>query len=154
MLGRWDGSGLPTGHPLDGLLELHGWRGKRFRDLDTVDPLLFGRGRDVRAISPALIPHALIVRPPAFARTGLARRAVRLALPLVATARPAARLRPLDFAGQVSAAMVYDRLPIIDHFRRIDDTRVLGLMDYRNMPAPFFFLLSRATSFADPDLVT
>jgi hypothetical protein len=29
LLGCWTGSGLPTGHPFDGLLEAFGWHGKR-----------------------------------------------------------------------------------------------------------------------------
>jgi hypothetical protein len=41
MLGRWRGSGLPTGSPLDGLLEAYGWYGKEFLDAETVHPLLF-----------------------------------------------------------------------------------------------------------------
>ena len=53
MLGRWRGSGLPTGSPLDGLLEAYGWYGKEFLDAETVHPLLFGdragrRGRSTR----------------------------------------------------------------------------------------------------------
>jgi hypothetical protein len=38
--------------------------------------------------------------------------------------------------------MIYDRKPITDHFRRIDD-RDLGLMEMRGMARPFFFLLAR-----------
>ena len=29
MIGRWRGAGLPTGHPLDGVLELLGWMERR-----------------------------------------------------------------------------------------------------------------------------
>jgi hypothetical protein len=32
MFGSWRGAGLQTGHPLDGLLEIFGWHGKRFED--------------------------------------------------------------------------------------------------------------------------
>ena len=47
LRGEWRGSGVPTGHPLDGLLELYGWWGKRFDGPDDVHPLVFqdGRGR-------------------------------------------------------------------------------------------------------------
>lgn len=38
--------------------------------------------------------------------------------------------------------MVYDRQPIIDHFRRIDERRILGLMDMRGV-VPYFFLLTK-----------
>jgi hypothetical protein len=41
---------------------------------------------------------------------------------------------------------VYDHLPIIDVFRRVDDDTVLGLMDYRNFPEPYFFVLVRENS--------
>ena len=37
--------------------------------------------------------------------------------------------------------MIYDRQPIIDHFRRIDEIRLLGLMQVRTAP-PYFFLLT------------
>lgn len=40
MLGDWRGLPLHMGHPLDGLLEAHGWRGKAFRTADDVAPLL------------------------------------------------------------------------------------------------------------------
>src|SRR4051794_36791954 len=32
MIGTWHGAELPTGHPLDGLLEASGWWGKQFVD--------------------------------------------------------------------------------------------------------------------------
>ena len=44
----------------------------------------------------------------------------------------------------VTAAMVYDALPIIDVFRRVSDDVRLGLMDLRGLPDPFAFLLERA----------
>ena len=43
----------------------------------------------------------------------------------------------------MTAAMVYDALPIIDVFRRICADTVLGLMDMRGLRDPFFFLLQR-----------
>ncbi|MER6913476.1 DUF4334 domain-containing protein [Streptomyces sp. NPDC000594] len=35
----------------------------------------------------------------------------------------------VEFRGVVSAAMVYDRLPVVDHFRRLDDDTLIGAMD-------------------------
>ena len=55
----------------------------------------------------------------------------------------AASLQAVNFRGKRSAAMIYDRQPIIDHFRKIDDVRVLGLMEMRGMELPYFFLLIR-----------
>jgi hypothetical protein len=59
------------------------------------------------------------------------------------TRKPKARLRSLEHRGVVTAAMVYDALPIIYVFRRVDADTLLGLMDLRGLPAPFFFLLER-----------
>ena len=55
----------------------------------------------------------------------------------------AARLRMVEYRGVVSGAMVYDRQPIIDHFRRVDDDTLLGAMDYKRVPRPLVFLLTR-----------
>jgi hypothetical protein len=62
---------------------------------------------------------------------------------LLATRRSRARLRMLQFRGRVTAAMVYDDVPIQDVFRRIDEDTVLGLMDCKGMERPFFFVLRR-----------
>src|SRR4029453_8481702 len=43
MLGDWQGSGFPPGHPSDGALEAYRWRGKRFDSVEDVYPLLFSR---------------------------------------------------------------------------------------------------------------
>ena len=61
MVGRWRGSGLPTGSPLDGLLESYGWYGKEFVDAETVHPLLFrDRAGRPRPVDPALLPVGLL----------------------------------------------------------------------------------------------
>lgn len=139
MLGDWRGVGLPTDHPLDGLLERLGWQGKRFRSADDADPLVFRPGI---ALDPRLMPVGLALRWPRLAGSPVTRAAFRLALPLCRTRRPAARLATVGFRGTASAAMIYDRQPIIDHFRSIDASRVLGLMEMRHAD-PYFFLLAR-----------
>jgi hypothetical protein len=52
-----------------------------------------------------------------------------------------ARLVRVEFRGCLSAALVYDRQPIVDHFRRIDAIRMLGVMQARSA-SPYFFLLT------------
>ena len=57
-----------------------------------------------------------------------------------------ASLQMLDYRGKVSAAMVYDARPVIDHFRRVDDATLLGVMTGRNTlhdGQPFYFYLQR-----------
>ena len=147
LTGRWRGSGLPTGSPLDGLLEGYGWYGKEFVDAETVHPLLFAdaAGRP-RPLNPALIPIAVLRDHAGLAHSPLVRSAFGLVRPLLTTRRPRARLRAVEHRGVVTAAMVYDALPIIDVFRRISADMLLGLMDLRGLPEPFFFVLRRDAS--------
>jgi hypothetical protein len=49
----------------------------------------------------------------------------------------------MEHRGVMTAAMVYDDLPIIDVFREAAADTLLGLMDLRGLPQPFFFLLRR-----------
>ena len=49
----------------------------------------------------------------------------------------------MEYRGKVTATMVYDYLPINDSFRKIDENTVLGIMDYKIYPQPFFFILER-----------
>jgi hypothetical protein len=41
MHGEWRGSGVPTGHDMDGLLETYQWYGKSFLSDEVVHPLVF-----------------------------------------------------------------------------------------------------------------
>ena len=59
------------------------------------------------------------------------------------TGRPAARLRMVEYRGVVTGTMIYDALPINDHFRAVDDDTLLGAMDLRGLPDPFLFVLRR-----------
>lgn len=145
MIGQWRGDGIPTGHPLDGLLEAYGWYGKAFYDEDRVDPLLFDTARGPVPLDPRWLPLGAL-RFWAI-RSGIARLAFRVARPLFSTRRPAARLRVIDWNGQATAAMIYDRLPIVDMFKRVSPDLLLGLMDARGYP-PFFFSLERCIASA------
>lgn len=117
MLGAWTGSGFPTHHPLDGVLEAYHWHGKRFDSSEQVHPLVFENRRgDTVCVNP---------------------------LGLLATQRSGARLRLPEYRGKISATMIYDHLPIHDVFRRVDERTVIGLMDLKGMDQPFFFLLRR-----------
>ncbi|WP_240787032.1 DUF4334 domain-containing protein [Ramlibacter rhizophilus] len=145
MLGRWLGAEFPTGHPLDGVLSAYGWQGKHFRTAEHVDPLLFTAGDAcsyrLRPLGATWAVQALQAWPAL--KTPAAARWARPLLPLLSTQRSQARLRMLEFRGVATAAMVYDTVPIIDVFRRIDEARVLGLMDMKGLDRPFFFLLRR-----------
>lgn len=145
MVGRWKGEGLPTGHPMDGLLEALSWYGKEFVDADRVHPLLFSGKGGIVAVDPARIPLQLALRLTQRGRLfrGLSRAGFSLVRPLLATKRPGARLRRMEHRGVTTATMIYDALPIHDVFRRVDEDTVLGLMELRGLPQPFFFVLRR-----------
>ncbi|MEN2787289.1 DUF4334 domain-containing protein [Sphingomonas qilianensis] len=60
--------------------------------------------------------------------------------PCIWSDRATARLRQVSSRGMSTAAMVYDRQPIIDFFRAVSPGVVLGLMDFRGHAALFFTL--------------
>jgi hypothetical protein len=144
MLGRWRGSGLPTGSPLDGMLEGFGWYGKEFLDEENVHPLLFAdRNGRPRPVDPGLLPVGVLRDYAGFLDVWPVRWAFARIRPALYTRRPKARLRSVEHRGVVTAAMVYDALPIIDVFRRVSDDVRLGAMDMRGLPSPFLFVLTR-----------
>ena len=142
MAGRWTGRDIATGHPMDGMLAASYWYGKRFEGPDAVHPLVhripfWGE----RSVNPGLLPIRLLMALPL--RDAILPLVVPLIAPLVSTARPRARLRTLSFRGRMHAAMCYDAHPIHDIFAVIDDSTLMGWMDYKGMERPYFFELSR-----------
>jgi hypothetical protein len=143
MLGSWKGTGFPTRHPMDGLLEICHWYGKRFDSPDDVHPLVFTTlsGGKV-CLNPARMSMGLLnhVPVPRWAALG---RLFQLVMPLMVTRRSRARLRLTEYRGKVSATMIYDALPVNDVFRKVDKDTLLGIMDMKGMEQPFFFVLRR-----------
>lgn len=144
MIGSWRGSDVETGNPLDGLLELYGWRGKRFDGPDLAHPLVFEDARGIFSIDPAGMPMPTSYS--ALLHHKLTGAAVRPLMRLRRTTKPKARLRMIEYRGVVTGTMSYDALPINDHFRKVDDDTLLGAMDQRGADAPFIFLLRRDAS--------
>lgn len=87
---RWKGTGLDTGHPMYGMLGQMRWWGKDFTDPRRVDPIL------VTDDSGEIVPDTS------------------------ATGGGGASLWEVSFRGRPTASMVYDRLPVIDHFVVVD----------------------------------
>lgn len=150
LRGLWRGRGVPTGHPLDGALERLGWFGKRVDDEERVHPLVFRAGGRLTSVHPGVVPLGLVLRvapllrtPPAAAASALV---LPLVLPLVRTRRPRGRLRAVRYRGVVSAALLYDDLPVLDAFRAVDEDTVLGAMDARGSDRPYLFELRRVAT--------
>ncbi|WP_159793782.1 DUF4334 domain-containing protein [Puerhibacterium puerhi] len=144
LRGTWRGEDLRTDHPLDGVLGRLGWYGKRF-DGEDAHPLLFEDGTGgVVAIDPRYVPLTVVRRWPRVLGHPAAVRAFRALLPLLRARRPKARLVMAEYRSVATATMVYDRLPVFDAFRWVDDRTVLGAMWMRGMPGTYFFVLRRA----------
>ncbi|MDJ0746902.1 MAG: DUF4334 domain-containing protein [Xenococcaceae cyanobacterium MO_167.B27] len=143
MFGRWQGSGLHTDHPMDGLLEGSNWYGKEFVDSENVHPLLFldSQGQ-VFKVAPNPTAMNWVLRFPLPKNDSL-KPLLMLINSFLKTEKSQARLRMMEYRGKVSATMIYDYLPINDSFRKVDENTVLGIMDYKNSPQPFFFVLKR-----------
>jgi hypothetical protein len=144
MVGLWAGRGIPSGHSFDGVLENLGWFGKRFTDDLRADALLFRVGRRrLIPLDPSFIPLRLALRHHRVGRTRAARNLFSYLVPRLRARGPVAALRTLAFEGVSSAAMVYDAQPVVDHFRRIDDRRLMGVMTIRDDGRLYFFELER-----------
>ena len=144
MIGLWTGRGIPSGHPLDGVLENLGWFGKRFTPGMRADALLFRLDdRRLVPIDPARIPLRLALRLHKVGKTRAARNLFSYLQRGLLAKGPVASLRTMSFQGVASAAIVYDDQPIVDHFRRIDDRRVMGAMTIQGDDRIYFFELVR-----------
>ncbi len=143
MIGRWQGAEFPTNHPMDGLLEASGWYGKEFVDVDQVHPLLFSDGNNnIFKVDPNPTAMNLGLRLPVLKSKAMKPIFTLMNL-MLKTEKSQARIRMMEYRQKVSATMIYDNLPINDIFRKIDDNTVLGLMDFKGVPQPFFFVLKR-----------
>jgi hypothetical protein len=147
MIGRWQGEGYHTGHPMDGGLEAFHWYGKLFESSEDVHPLLFwNRHGEIVRIDPGAMGSGGEQNsedeqsgPPS--KTAV--KIFQLLTPLLTTSESRARLRMTEYRGVLSATMIYDQLPTNDIFRKLDDNTVLGLMDNKTIKDPFFFKLVR-----------
>lgn len=146
MTGFWRGAGLPTGNPIDGLLESFGWAGKRFEDSETAHPLVFEDARGLFSLDSAGLPLSLALRFSGALHSPVVSSVARKVMRLRRTTKPKARLRMIEYRGVASAAMVYDALPINDHFRALDKDTLIGAMDLRFLEVPFLFTLRRSDS--------
>lgn len=59
-----------------------------------------------------------------------------------------ASLWNIEFRGEVTATMVYDGAPIFDHFKKVDDSTLLGIMNGKSAlvldnGSHYYFLLER-----------
>jgi hypothetical protein len=144
MIGLWRGSGIAADHPLDGVLENLAWFGKRFQPDLKADGLLFQfTPGSLVPLEPAAFPIRLAIRLAPLGRSKLA-RAIFPHLQQVLRARGTTAMLTLRMVdGEETAAMVYDRQPIADYFRRIDENEVGGMMVVEGDERRYFFRLRK-----------
>ncbi len=145
MFGCWKGAEFSTRHPMDGFLEPLGWYGKEFVNPECVHPLLFSSGKNDTfkvAADPQVLSLVIRLLPILKNTNKRILEMLRWTLFTQKTESSQARLRMVEYRGKLSATMIYDRLPICDVFRKVDDRTVLGWMDLKEWP-PFFFTLTK-----------
>jgi hypothetical protein len=99
ILGAWRGGDFSTGHVASTVLEKVRWHGKRFDSALDAKPLIC-RDEDGELYSN-----------------------------LAAGGGAEASLWPVEFRGETTATMVYDAMPVLDHFKRVDDATLMGIMN-------------------------
>lgn len=145
MVGLWKGNGHPSGHPLDGVLEDLHWFGKRFHPDMRADALLFeGEPGRLVPVDPKFFPIRLAIRLAVFGRSAGGWNLFQHIRPRIRAKGTTASLQMRLDDNVMTAAMVYDRQPITDYFRRIDEKQVAGMMVVDGDPRRFFFRLTKA----------
>ncbi|MEY2241706.1 DUF4334 domain-containing protein [Streptomyces sp. BF23-18] len=64
-----------------------------------------------------------------------------------------AGLWTVEFRGEATATMIYDGQPVLDHFKRVDATTLMGIMNVKGVPAegPFFYFFLELAPEAPPE---
>ncbi len=140
MIGRWKGKEIETNHQMDGILVASGWYGKLFLNSEEVHPLLFytKNKTELYAVNPRIVPMHM-----KFPKSDVVGILMRLVKPILQTKKSTARLRMIEYRNRVTATMCYDEKAILDHFAKIDENRVMGVMDLKGVPDPYIFILER-----------
>ena len=137
LQGIWRAVAIPGVSPQYQLMIEKGWYGMRLTDQNSVDSLLIANpeGTGIFAADLFKLAAALPANP---AHLSQIRSEIE-------TDQPTGRLRLIDYRGTVSAAMIYDRQPVIDYFRTIDDTTVLCTVEARDITGNAYLILQRTT---------
>lgn len=99
ILGHWRGGDFATGHLASTVLEQVRWHGKHF------DAPLDAKPMVCRGDDGALYSN------------------------LAAGGGGEASLWEVEFRGESTAAMVYDKMPVFDHFKAVDERTLMGIMN-------------------------
>jgi len=76
-------------------------------------------------------------------KTKLLRLAMAFLKPILKTNISKARMRMIKYRGKITGTMVYDQKGIMDHFAKIDENTMLGVMEMKGAKKPYFYVLER-----------
>ncbi len=112
--------------PVDIDFLLGQWRGGKFDGGTEPDPInWYGKRFDSRDHAEPLLARAKDGSIYAFDKLG------------------AARLRMVHFRGALTASLIYDRQPIMDYFRKVDENTVIGVGEVKGQADYLIFHLQR-----------
>lgn len=49
-------------------------------------------------------------------------------------------LRMVNFRNKISTSMIYNYLPMLDHFRKVNDGMIMGIMEVKGRESVYFYL--------------
>ncbi|TWF49483.1 uncharacterized protein DUF4334 [Neorhizobium alkalisoli] len=149
LIGLWRGEGIPSGHPLDGVLENLNWFGKRFHADLRADALLFQwRPGRLVPLDPRRIPIRAALKLATFGKTPVAKNWFSYLHQMIRASGTTASVKLRMIDDGETAAMVYDTKPIVDFFRRIGDDEIAGMMIIEQDQRRYFFRLHRVAPLA------
>jgi len=141
-VGEWHGAEIETEHIMDGVLEAVKWHGKRFEPNRGIHPLLYkGITGKIHSVDAGKIPFQHLVKLPRW----LIRIAFVFVAPLIHTKKPCTQFWDVEYRGKRTGAMVWDGLPIVEVFARINENEVLGVTvsKWFDPGPPYFFTLTK-----------
>ena len=161
MVGRWRAAAVPTNNLQDGNLAVLDFYGKRFHGAGNnyeVDPLFCWSGDNlVMLASPPYFtmktnPYMVPSTSTPFRREVFHKINQLTVLKCCTTKKPQAHTMIAEHRGVYTTAMVYDELPMLDVFRKVDENTILlvfilkGFSDSADDTSSPFLSLTR-----DPD---
>ena len=137
MKGEWDGGAFETGHQTCKWVVDTKFAGKRFNSDRDVEPVfVWSAGGQKEFYKPNGYAQA---------SKGPQSRLATHCVEVQADSSKVGQLREVRYRGKVTATLVYDSLPIMDYFLKVDENTVIAAADNKNKPeGTFFFWLRRA----------
>ncbi len=132
IYGRWKGREMATGHPFDGVLTATKWYGKYFEDSENSYPLMYQKkNKEFFFVDPNYLPLEIVQ---SFSRSFIA-FLFPLLLPFICTKESSSIVRSIEYRNYITTAMIYDKKPVIDYFKMVDETTIFAASEMKWNPS-------------------